>query len=153
MAEDPYRQLNRELSMEVQKLRIIVAQQDDQIKSLRNAAIEREAENTTLRSFISSCLREFTNFSNEFSNKYIELVSSGIQITLPSENDSIRSSMRRSEEIFQTVRQSRAVSGYSIPININYPSGYVGNGPLSPQLEERTSMLLEDSTFGGKSNI
>lgn len=91
-----YQLINKELSLEVQKLRLHLKEYDKMCAELRNENRELQAQNAIMKSYISQNFENFSSFSNKFSNEYVQLCARGIKISLPPPGSSNRNSIASS---------------------------------------------------------
>lgn len=129
MESDTYRTINKEIIMEVQKLRIKNKENEDKISTIERDLLREKQENSKLKIFISKTLNSFYGFTTHFSSNYEDLVKNGItgiemgESTTESNPPSIRSS--RFSDASERIAHLRSKRNSPVnSINVCYPTGY-----------------------------
>jgi hypothetical protein len=171
---ESYQILNKELTLEVQKLRLDIKEYEQKQLRLQNEMRELQAQNAIMRSYLAQSFQHFSAYSNQFSSTYMELCARGIQINLPSSNHTSvvsnrRSSLRNSIPLCSPSRKStsptrlRSSPNITIPANPRLPfsgnkyreqlSNIRQNSMMPPENDNSGSYREDDERMNGEYHI
>lgn len=148
MDPETYKMINKEIILEVQKLRVKIKEKEDHISIVENELYREKQENSKLKIFISKTFNSFYNFNTQFSSNYEDLIRSGITgiemsaSTTESNPSSVRSSRcsaDQSERVTILRRRHSVSPGNSI--NVCLPNGFVKSPRVVVTQKE---IVLED---------
>jgi hypothetical protein len=86
-----YISLNRELTQEVQQLRMRIRDYQNLVRELRNENNELHSENLFMKSYLETFFKHFSEYSQKFSENFVDLLERGVKLKIPKREISIAS--------------------------------------------------------------